>query len=505
MLLFQIGEFYPHPAHMDRIKRYRENKKLFLGQHYDVFARVQNKLTRKQQDLIYISANLAGIICKKSADFLFGETPTFSAGKEDNSKEQQALDRLVAENDLNITNYESALSNAYRGDSFYKVRYGQEFDGLIDKEQDPFRVFIEPQNPEYVFPETVPGDAKRILAYHIAYPVLVETKDGDQWLLNVESHYAGYIVHAQYRMTPITINHLNEITQWRIDAEIADARRVEETGVPAHLVVHVPNYATDDSWEGIDDLSEHKAILDEINHRLSQISSILDKHADPAIVVPAGTLGEDESGNPVFRVGVDKVFEVMGKDDVKPEYITWDGQLQSAFTELDKLVNLLLMNAELPTVALGGGDAGTSGSSGLAIKFRMNSLLAKINRKRQYYDKGLKRVLLVAQMLEHATAKQDYRITVPKIKFRDGLPNDELELANIMSIRTGGKPTLSVKSAIMLMDGMTEEQAEAEMRRIQEEEATADPSIFQTPAIPNVDEEAGEEAEVDQVEDGEAA
>ena len=66
------------------------------------------------------------------------------------------------------------------------------------------------------------------------------------------------------------------------------------------------------------------------------------------------------------------------------------------------MVEILLTNAEIPAIALGKGDSGTSGSSGLAIKFRMNSLLAKINRKRQFYDKGLKELLITAQMLEHA-------------------------------------------------------------------------------------------------------
>ncbi|QGG47700.1 hypothetical protein [Heliorestis convoluta] len=79
-------------------------------------------------------------------------------------------------------------------------------------------------------------------------------------------------------------------------------------------------------------------------------------------------MGEDERGNPIFRVGIDKVFEMMGKDEVIPQYITWDGQLQAAFTELEHLIKMLLINAEIPEIVLGVGDAGTSGASGLAIK-----------------------------------------------------------------------------------------------------------------------------------------
>ena len=163
----------------------------------------------------------------------------------------------------------------------------------------------------------------------------------------------------------------------------------------------------------------------------------------------------------------------MGKDDIIPQYVTWEGQLAHAFAELDRLVELLLTTAEIPAVALGKGDAGTSGSSGLAIKFRMNSLLAKTNRKRTYYEKGLKQLYVTAQMLEKALGIADYEVTIPKLTFQDGLPTDAAEVATVMNIRTGGMKTLSQKTAIMRMENMTEAQAELEIERIREEEEKA--------------------------------
>ncbi|MDT2262164.1 hypothetical protein P7H06_25450 [Paenibacillus larvae] len=77
-------------------------------------------------------------------------------------------------------------------------------------------------------------------------------------------------------------------------------------------------------WEGIDDLSEHKAIFDEIDNRLSQIANI-DKHADPAMAIPTGSLEEDDDGQPIFRAGRDKIFEVDKDEPLLPKYITWDG------------------------------------------------------------------------------------------------------------------------------------------------------------------------------------
>lgn len=465
MSLFKKGELYPPRGHRNRIARYRENKQLFKGNHFDVFEKYQNLPQHK----VYISVNLAGLICKKSADFLFGEPPTFSAGKGADSAEQEKLDTWVTENELYTKLQQSATANAYRGDSFFKVRWGQKWGGRVNEAFDPFRIIIDAQNPMYVFPETSPGDATQIEAYHLAFPTFVEGS-GDRWILYVETHRPNQIEYSAFHLGVSETRGI-EPTSWNILDEIVSARRVEETGVPFPLIVHVPNYAVDDEWEGIDDLSESKPLFDELNRRLSAVSEILDKHADPAIAVPSGVIGEDEFGNPTFMVGRDKVFEVMGKDDVVPQYITWNGQLQSAFEEIDRITELILTNSEIPSVALGKGDAGTSGSSGLAIKFRMNSLLAKINRKRQFYDRALKELFMLCQMVEDAKlgSRKGYEFFQVKIHFKDGLPQDDMELATIMNIRTGGKATLSAKSALMRMDNLTEEQADEELARIEEE------------------------------------
>lgn len=483
--MFAIGELYPHPHHAPRIQRYRENRKLFEGRHYDVFERQHNRMSKTQRDIVYTAVNLPGLVCKKSADFLFGESAQYSSGGAAATPEQRALERLAADNSLGTTNYELALGAACRGDSFYKVRWGQEFWGVLPPRIDPFRVFIEAQNAEYVFPETSPADANHIIAFHIAYPVVVANTADQDWVLFVESHYPGKIVHHQHRMHPITSAPDGQIINWRIYAEIEGSRAETTTGIPFLLVVHVPNYSLDDGWHGIDDLSELKPLLDELNNRLSLISVILDKHSDPAMAIPSGLMDSDVDGKPIFHVGRDKIFEIMGKDEIIPQYITWDGQLQAAFTEIDKLIDLILTIAEIPSVALGKDNSGTSGASGLSIKWRMNSLLSKVNRKRGYFDRALKQALLLAQMLEHKMGgKQDYKITRPNIVFQDGLPDDEMENAQIMSIRTGGAATISQHTAIMRLDNLTAEQAKKESKQIKSEADTVDASIFNKPVPP---------------------
>jgi hypothetical protein len=521
--MFRIGSFYPNVTkeHGERIARYKENKRIFKGEHFELLEKYNDVLPTHQQRTVYVSSNLAGLIAKKSADFLFGENALYSAGGKDNSPEQDKMDEWVRENDLHITNYESALSNAYRGDSFYKVRWGQEHGGMLPKELDPFRVIIEAQNAEYVFPETYPFDSTRVMAYHIAIPIEVMGTDGEEWLLEVESHYPNRIVKRTFRMNPVDSYYSGspfisrsttfsstpydlDTKSWRIYAELEENYQEIETGVPFPLVVHVPNFATDDSWEGIDDITELKGLFSELNTRLSQISEILSKHADPAMIVPQGTLVEDEQGQPAYRVGVDKVFEVM-TGELEPKYLTWNGQLEFAFREVDKIIDLILMKSEIPAVALGVGDAGTSGSSGLAIKWRLNSLLAKINRKRQYYDKALKRIFTIAQLLEmDRKTKVEFKPFVPHIKFKDGLPEDEMEKATIMQVRTGAKATISQKRAIMELEGVSEEQAQQILDELEEEalnSMVANMEQFQVGAGEEPEEDEETETEVEEKEE----
>ncbi|MDA1509583.1 phage portal protein [Bacillus cereus] len=476
--LFVKGEYFPLTDHEERIEKYVRNDKLAKGDHADVF-----KSTAEKHEF-YIGSNFAGLIARKSSDFLFGEVPVISSGKDNKSKEQETLDRITQLNAMNRLNYQQALTCAVMGDAFYKVRFGQEYAGAFPESYDPKRIIVEAVDPKKVYPQTSPFDKSKIVAYHIAEPVQDGTSD--DWTLYVESHFAGKIVYRQFELTVFRTDRFGNVELFKIGDELPEGYEEEVTGVPVPLIVHIANYNDGIDWKGQDDISEHLSLFDEINNRLSQIGSILDKHADPPIAVPTGLLQDDGEGGTYFQVAMNKVFEVMGKDDIIPQYISNSNpQLDQAFKELDMLLEFLLSATEIPAVAIGLKDSGTSGNSGLSIKWRMNSLLAKINRKRQFFEDGLKRVYMIAQMLEQyadpSVAKGE--IVVPTIKFNDGLPQDDTEIANRMAIRTNGSQTLSQKTALMIMDGLSEEEAQAEIDRINEEKETAmsmvaEPSIF---------------------------
>ena len=59
------------------------------------------------------------------------------------------------------------------------------------------------------------------------------------------------------------------------------------------------------------------------------------------------------------------------------------------------------------------------------------------------------------------------------VQWNDGLPSDPLEDANIMNIRTGGKATMSRYTAIRHFDKLSESDADAELKAIEQDEANS--------------------------------
>ena len=61
-------------------------------------------------------------------------------------------------------------------------------------------------------------------------------------------------------------------------------------------------------------------------------------------------------------------------------------------------------------------------------------LLSKIARKKRYYDNAIKDVLYKAQLMDIEHNNQSYEPEVPSATWRDGIPDDPLEKANITEL-----------------------------------------------------------------------
>jgi len=458
-------ESWPPEGHEDRLEDYSRYRLLFMGKHDDVYARVQKWLDKEvDKTVVYIIANFAGLISKICADLLFGEQIRIIAGEEE-SKEQQAVDTIFTDNNLHTRCYEMALSGSWRGDCVLKARFGKYRD-WSEGEQ----AIIESVPGHIFFPHLNGDNIQEMTGCTLAW----EKKIGDRKYLRKEIHLPGKIQNQLWLLDGSKIRHQVQLS---VLDEYKELPEEQETGYPGLLVEHVPNWRLDDMFWGISDYVDLESMFDELNNRVSKISRILDKHSDPKLILPPGLMNYDQKQQRWYIAKEDlQVVEVdqsEGNTDL-PRYLVWDAQLEAAFKQIDKILELLMMMSEVSPAAFGMDKNGIA-ESGRALKFRFIRTLAKVNRKKLYFDQGLKNILYAAQVLDVTHGKGSYDPQLPRIEWADGLPADQLEQTEIETNRMAAGNT-SLESSVRRLDGLDGKDLKDEIARIKQGRETTAPS-----------------------------
>lgn len=462
---------FPYKNAQARLNAYSKYDKLFDGKHFEAFSIEINSLqyTQNYAKLKYVAVNFAGLISKVSADMLAGEPIKLSGSTKAMT---DWLSGLAFENGLHTQLYESALKNSARGDAIFKVRSGPKNPG-----DSVSTVFIEDITPSIYFPMVNAGNWRAEPKYkELAFLVNI----GKDEYIRIERHYPGKIENelweyrdkVLYRKAPLSLYN-------------PDLPEVEDTGIDRSLIIHVPNWRAGDYF-GVSDYHDIEALMYAVNNRMTKNENILDKHSDPILALPEGVL--DEQGN--IRKDKLQLFTIpdneMGSKPAKPEYITWDASLDNSFKQIDKLIEFLYMTSETSPAVFGMDEQGAA-ESGRALKLRLMRTIAKINRKKLYYDQGLKEAIYVAQLLAKAHGyevmgkKLPGEPEVPNITWADGLPIDDQEQIENVGKRLD-QGTESKTDAIMKLDNLDRDDAEAKAKRITEENGVAVP----TSTVPNI-------------------
>lgn len=448
-----VGAKWPPESELPRLLRYEDNRRLFENEHADVYAdsfkRIERVIGNFNQVVSYATVvNFQKKISLKTADFLWIEPPKIKAG-EDESPEQLAVQAIIDRSDLYNIGYMNTLDVSRFGDGLLLV-YKEGSLGRIDVTQ-----------PNIWFKVVDPVNIQRPL-YHVL--ATASGKKGEKRTLHVQIHSRGSYEERQYQL-------LDGVGQGRTGEHLGPfVTKTVPTGLSDFAVIQIPNIITSDRCYGIDDYNDVDSIVSEILIRLAQISKVLDKHADPSVQGPLAALEKDPvTGQWKLKLG--NYFARADKEDPPVEYVTWNGQLEASFKQVEKLIELLAVISEMGTAVFGNAENTGQAASGTALRLRYVSLLAKIKRVSLRYTPALvKAIKLCSELGGPVLSKAAINVV-----WQDGLPNDEKERAEIADIRTGKKPTMSQKEAIMYLDGKTDAQAAASYEQILEEEAAAAP------------------------------
>jgi len=427
----------------ERFRKYVDYKNMWNNEHGKIqayerdFARIERVIGNFHDVISYATIiNYHRLCSKKIADLLVGEPPNFE------TENKELLDEVLEEADFNVKMYQNILDLSRFGDAVFQVH--QE-DG-----------YLSVLSPESWIPIFDPNNRNKI-THHVIFNIIKQ--QDNNFKLYVDIHEKGSILHSVYQLK-------GSILGGFFVGELLE-EYTEATGLDDFDIIHTTNLITSDCAFGISDYEDIDNIIRELLVRVSQISRILDKHASPTVSAPASTLMQNpETGEWEMRMG--DMFVRNDKEDPTPEYITWDGELDAAFKQVEFFVNQLYVISEMGSLLLGGEDKGGSNMSGRALKFKMLSPLAKAKRISMFINYKVKKLLRL--MGVYAGVNLDK----VSITWNDGIPNDELEEAEIIEKRTN-TGTMSKQRAMEKYDNMTEEDAQNEIDTIINEENMMNP------------------------------
>lgn len=458
-------QFPPSQADVSRLHSYEVFEKMFLGEHFDAFRlKTPEGVQKDYAALRYVAVNFAGMLSKLSADMLFEEFPKIDVP---DKGDHEFLEAIITANGLRTQFYESALENSYRGDAVFRIRSKDE------------KMLIEDLNPTTYFPEYNEDNTREEPTAHVlAWNVKLAGKPESKGVFK-EKHYRGKIVNELWE----TDKAGKVIAQLPIESYMPDTLPEIETGIDDFLVVHIPNYRINSRFFGLSDYYDLMSLFFAINNRITKTDNILDKHGDPILVVPPGILDEEGKVRKESFGVIEADTSEAGSG--KPEYIVWDAKLESAFSEIDRLVEFMFLTSETSMAAFGLDKNGVA-ESGRALKFKLLRTIAKKHRKELYFDQGIKRLLFTAQKFAKANnlscegVKMTGEAFMPTIEWQDGVINDAVEQLDIEERRLNAGLSRKADS-IARLDGITVKEAEEKVVLIDEEKKAATPVFGANP------------------------
>lgn len=448
--MIDFSKGFPPPDHDERLKRYLKYEQLFRSEHRAVFQPHQ----RPNEKNVYNITNLARSATLLSSDILFGEPFDILAKTEAN---KDALKTVANKNKLSTLLYECGLGQSYRGDAVLKARWGKRC-----KYSQRDEVIIEAVPPSIYFPDFNPDNTRQVDKVYLAYLKPGPPSEPTVQYLRVEEHEPGKIYQRLYR----TADGKLEEVDLKIYPEYAELQPEVETELEVIPVFYVPNFRDDKSFWGISDYEGIESNLEERNARQSQNSRILTKHADPKALVPESLVDEDG------KIDIESMdFIKLSPADQKPEMLVWDPQLDASFKEIDQLNEDFFILTETAPAGFGLDKFGVA-ESGRALKLRMQRTLAKVARKRRYWEEALKELFGVAQVLEQKFGNASYTPEEVELQWPDGLPGDLVEAVQIETQAVAGRITSRLDAARRLYGEEAAEKTQAQIATEEDEDRT---------------------------------
>lgn len=512
----ETGETFPPLRERNRIRRYIENEALFDGEHFGDVLRTRERIYSHEGSIaVYqkcaericqvignfdevisfpVLLNFQRLMSLKMADLVCGERPTISGVT---SKENAALADVRDYSDFDTKLYATAIDISRYGDAVWRVY-------LDSKKRKTFTCW----DPKEWYPIVSQDGTNTVVAHVLCWRVNTTDSATDlppQWKLHAQVHWADGEGVGTYEYRVYDMGSEGTTIGQLVKSETVT------TGLDSCAVFQLKAYSVTNTVYGYDDYMPVDSILAEIMTRVGQISVILDKHADPNITGPVTMLNIDPvSGEAYLKHGK---FFAVSQGEQEPKYMTWDGQLQAAFNQLEFLVGQLYILSEMGAALLGGNDGNSVAISGTAMRFKMVNPLAKARRIANSMSRPVRYLFSelssdaevdddntytassmstdyptesegssnmgdfsgTVRSVSDGTGPQEPPLELPipfkhiSVFWSDGLPDDPRENVEICKLATGATKMMPLETGIMEYFGRTNEEALQWLAKIQAE------------------------------------
>lgn len=221
-----------------------------------------------------------------------------------------------------------------------------------------------------------------------------------------------------------------------------ESSRVHNRHSGKQLLFAIVNTPTTTNPMGTNDYEIINGLLQKAIQRLQAILRVLDEHADPSMTGPHSMLSRTDSGELVFKTSK---YYAVGGDEQKPEYLVWEANLDSSFKAFEELCRQIFVLSEMGEAFLGSSDGVGNVVSGTAMRFKLISPLEKARRISNELTEPLKQIISALLSIE----REDLDPIDVSITWRDSLPKDPREVAELARLESGSVAVKPLLNAIM--------------------------------------------------------
>lgn len=339
--------------HGPRLNRYANQWAFYLGHHWGY---------KREAGEPLLTFNYTKAFADFINHFTFGRGVGFITPKQTEAVVPALLDRVWnTDNHKGKTLWRMGQVGGVTGDCFVKVAYEDPWQDPIGRYH-PGRIRLLPLNSSYCFPEFHPHDRERLIRFKLKYRFWGTAPDGTRQV---------------FTYTEILTD---EYIEEYINDEMIEQRKNPLGTIP---IIHIPNLPVEGSPWGLSDINDITGLNREYNEKATDISDIINYHAEPVTIIKGAKASNLEKGSKRVWAGLPKDSDVFN--------LEMNNNLQGPLVFLETLKRSMHEMTGVPEGALGQKQA-ISNTSGVALSIEYQPLMQRYGIKTMQYGEGIQRI-----------------------------------------------------------------------------------------------------------------